>query len=163
MARQLGISPSYMNLLENNQRSLSVKVLMELTDAYGVDWRRLVNDNDVTRLADLRTTVRDPIFGEDGPTCRNCAPPWTMRRAWCRQFLQLHQRLPVHAGDASSIWNSMVDLPDMLATSPETAIHDFFRQHANHFQTLEAPPSSARRRSAAGRTTSMPTSSGSCA
>ena len=31
MARRLGISPAYVNLLENNQRSLSVPVLLALT------------------------------------------------------------------------------------------------------------------------------------
>ena len=67
MARQLGVSAAYINLLENNQRSLSVKVLMALTDAYGVDWRNLVNDSEITHLADLRAAVRDPIFSSDAP------------------------------------------------------------------------------------------------
>ena len=33
MAQRLGISAAYVNLLENNQRSLSVQVLVALTDA----------------------------------------------------------------------------------------------------------------------------------
>ncbi|MEJ2435841.1 MAG: helix-turn-helix transcriptional regulator, partial [Pseudolabrys sp.] len=39
MAKALGVSPGYVNLLENNQRSLSVRLLMGLADTYGVDWR----------------------------------------------------------------------------------------------------------------------------
>ena len=39
MAEALGVSTAYVNLLENNQRSLSVQMLMALSDAYGVDWR----------------------------------------------------------------------------------------------------------------------------
>ena len=32
MARALGLSPAYINLLENNQRSLSVQVLLRLSE-----------------------------------------------------------------------------------------------------------------------------------
>ena len=67
MAQRLGISPAYVNLLENNQRSLSVQVLMALTEAYGVDWRDLVRDTDAGQLADLRTAARDPMFPGDPP------------------------------------------------------------------------------------------------
>ncbi len=38
MARTLGVSPSYINLLESNQRSLSVQLLMAIADAYAVDF-----------------------------------------------------------------------------------------------------------------------------
>src|SRR3546814_5369426 len=54
MAATLGVSPAYVNLLENNQRSLSVQMLMALSDAYGVDWRDLLKDEASTPLAALR-------------------------------------------------------------------------------------------------------------
>src|SRR5690606_8773574 len=62
MARVLGISAGYVNLLENNQRSLSVRLLMALADAYKVDWRELVRDEAASRLGELRTVLRDPMF-----------------------------------------------------------------------------------------------------
>jgi transcriptional regulator with XRE-family HTH domain len=37
MAKALGLSPAYVNLLENNQRSLSAHVLMRISEVYGVD------------------------------------------------------------------------------------------------------------------------------
>ena len=48
MAKALGVSTAYVNLLENNQRSLSVQMLMALADAYGVDWRDLIKDESST-------------------------------------------------------------------------------------------------------------------
>jgi transcriptional regulator with XRE-family HTH domain len=36
MAKVLGISAGYVNLLENNERSLSLRLLMALADNYGV-------------------------------------------------------------------------------------------------------------------------------
>ena len=37
MAQRLGISTSYLNQLENNQRPLTVSVLVELSRAFGLD------------------------------------------------------------------------------------------------------------------------------
>jgi len=58
MAKSVGVSTTYINLLENNQRSLSVKVLMLIADAYGVDWRDLIQDDSDRLLADLRTAIQ---------------------------------------------------------------------------------------------------------
>src|SRR5262245_55087416 len=62
MAAVLGISPGYVNLLENNQRSLSVRLLMALADTYKVDWRDLVRDETSNLLAELRSVFKDPMF-----------------------------------------------------------------------------------------------------
>ena len=35
LGKLIGVSAAYVNLLENNQRTLTVKVLMSLTDVYG--------------------------------------------------------------------------------------------------------------------------------
>ena len=67
MAKALNISTGYVNLLENNQRSLSVKLLTTLTDVYDVDWRDLVRDESSAVLAELRTVLKDPLFGEAVP------------------------------------------------------------------------------------------------
>ena len=136
MARQLGVSSSYINLLENNQRSLSVKVLMELTDAYGVDWRKLVNDNEAIRLADLRATVRDPMFTGAPPDLQELRAALDHAPRLVEQFLKLHQshrsllETLQHVGPGG-------DRSDLLSTSPESAVHDFFRHNGNHFPALE--------------------------
>ena len=67
MAKVLGISPGYVNLLENNQRSLSVRLLMALSDAYQVDWHDIVYDETSNLLAELRNVIRDPMFSSDVP------------------------------------------------------------------------------------------------
>ena len=62
MAKVLGVSPGYVNLLENNERSLSLRVLMTLADNYGVDWRDIVSDKTSNLLAELRSVIKDPMF-----------------------------------------------------------------------------------------------------
>ena len=67
MARALGISAGYVNLLENNERSLSLRLLMSISDTYGVDWRDLVVDRTSNLLAELRNVIRDPMFSGGAP------------------------------------------------------------------------------------------------
>ena len=67
MARVLGVSAAYINLLEKNQRSLSVAVLMALADHYNVDWRDVVMDKSANLLADLRNSIQDPLFAANQP------------------------------------------------------------------------------------------------
>ena len=62
MAKVLGVSAGYVNLLENNERSLSLRVLMALADHYGVDWRDIVADKTSNLLAELRNVIKDPMF-----------------------------------------------------------------------------------------------------
>jgi predicted transcriptional regulator/transcriptional regulator with XRE-family HTH domain len=143
MARELGVSPAYINLLENNQRSLSVKMLVGLTESYGVDWRKLVNNNDSMLLADLRATVRDPVFTGEAPDIQELRAALDHAPRLANLFLQLYQ-------DHRKMLDNMLQLsssgmlPDLLVASPETAIHDFFRDHSNHFAQLEAAAEAAR-------------------
>lgn len=143
MARRLGVSAAYINLLENNQRSLSVKILMELTDAYGVDWRNLVNDTEVTNLADLRTAVRDPIFAGESPDLQELRAANDHAPKLVERFLELYQHHATLRDNMRSMTAGST-VVDLIMKSPETAIYDFFRDHSNYFEELESAADAAR-------------------
>src|SRR5262245_15277063 len=67
MGKSLGVSAGYVNLLENNQRSLSVRLLTLITERFDVDWRYLVRDERSGLLADLRNVFKDPMFADEVP------------------------------------------------------------------------------------------------
>ena len=136
MARRLKVSPTYVNLLENNHRSLSVKVLVALTEAYGVDWRALVNDNEATQLADLRAAVRDPAVTADVPDLQELRAALDHAPRLVAQFLELNRNHRLMLENLENLRPSGA-ASDVLATSPEAAIHDFFRQNNNYFDALE--------------------------
>ncbi|MGI9491791.1 MAG: helix-turn-helix domain-containing protein [Geminicoccaceae bacterium] len=136
MAKGLGVSAAYINLLENNQRSLSVQMLMALSDAYDVDWRDLVKDETSTRLADLRNAVQDPIFRETPPDLQELRAALDHAPGLVDHFLQLY-RVHRTALDKILRQGSERTPDDLLALSPETIIHDFFRNHSNYFGKLE--------------------------
>lgn len=70
---------------------MCVKVLLSLSEAYSVDWRKLVNDNEMTLLADLRATVRDPMFSGEEPNLHELRAALDDAPRLVAQFLQLHQ------------------------------------------------------------------------
>jgi predicted transcriptional regulator len=145
MARRLGISAAYVNLLESNQRSLSVQVLVAITEEYGVDWRDLVSDRTENRIPDLRAAMRDPVFGGEPPDLQELRAAADHAPRVVDRFLQLYQSHRTMA-DRINRLSGRGQIDDLLSISPETAIHDFFRNHANHFEELEGAAETTRRR-----------------
>lgn len=148
MAATLGLSASYINLLENNQRSLSVPVLMSISTLYGVDWRDLTSDESAHRLADLRHVVQDPIFGETKPDLQELRAALDHAPALTEKFLQLYKGHRVALEKIMRV-SDKGGAADLLQSSPEAVVHDFFRTNANHFPALERAAERAAPRDAA--------------
>lgn len=136
MAKALGISPGYVNLLENNQRSLSVRLLMALADAYQVDWRDIVHDETSNLLAELRNVIRDPMFSGAVPDLPELRAAIDHAPRLVEHFLSLYG---IHRTTLERIMRQDANgAPEgLLATSAEAVIHDFFRDHSNYFHRLE--------------------------
>ena len=62
MAEDLGLSPSYLNHLERNQRPVTAQVLLRLAQTYDLDLRAFSGDLDSSAEADLQETLADPMF-----------------------------------------------------------------------------------------------------
>ena len=62
MAAELGVSPSYLNLIERNQRPLTVQVLLKLSAVYGVDVRELSGEDGGGLVDRLREVFSDPLL-----------------------------------------------------------------------------------------------------
>ena len=61
MAADLGVSPSYLNHIERNQRPVSAQLLLRLADTYDVDLRSL-NQAGAADEARLTEILTDPLF-----------------------------------------------------------------------------------------------------
>ena len=136
MAAVLGISPGYVNLLENNQRSLSVRLLMALADSYQVDWRELVRDEASNQLAELRSVIKDPMFSGGVPDLQELRAALDHAPRLVEQFLRLYS---IHRTTLERIMRQGTDgvSKGLLASSGEAVIHDFFRGNSNYFHSLE--------------------------
>ncbi|MEP1230503.1 MAG: helix-turn-helix transcriptional regulator, partial [Litorimonas sp.] len=65
MAEDLGISTSYLNLMEHNQRALSAKVLLRMAEIYDFDIAGLTGTGDTHLIAEVYEVMRDPLFKGD--------------------------------------------------------------------------------------------------
>jgi XRE family transcriptional regulator, fatty acid utilization regulator len=134
MARALGISTSYVNLLENNERSVSVQVLLRLFEAYGVDWREIAEDDGAGQLADLRAAIQDPLFALSRPDLTQLRAALVHAPDLAAAFLRLHRSYQAATDQLLSL--SEAEAPN-VTTSPEAAVHHVFRRNRNHFIELE--------------------------
>src|SRR5690242_4311290 len=62
MAQGLGVSPSYLNHLERNQRPLTARLLLKLAETYDLDLRSFSGDAGAADEADLQEVFADPLF-----------------------------------------------------------------------------------------------------
>jgi predicted transcriptional regulator/transcriptional regulator with XRE-family HTH domain len=62
MAADLEISPSYVALLERNQRPLTADMLLRLARTYRIDMTDLAGDGGAEYVARLHAALRDPMF-----------------------------------------------------------------------------------------------------
>lgn len=134
MARALGISSSYVNLLENNERPVSVAVLLRLFEVYGVDWREIADDDGASVLADLRAVMQDPLFADKAPDLSQLRAALVHAPGLAQAFLTLHQAWQAASDHLLSLADGEAPL---VTASPEASVHNMFRRHRNHFPVLE--------------------------
>ena len=61
MAEQIGVSPSYLNLIERNQRPLTVQILLKLGSEFDLDLSDLKSDSGET-VPELKEVFADPLL-----------------------------------------------------------------------------------------------------
>ena len=137
MARALGISSSYVNLLENNERSVSVPVMLRLFEVYGIDWRDIADEDGSSQLADLRAIIQDPIFDAGRPDLAQIRAALVHSPTLASAFLTLHRAYQSATDQLLALSGSAAGTEPILASSPESAVHNYFRRHRNHFRELE--------------------------
>src|SRR6201996_7678232 len=62
MAEGLEISPSYINLIERNQRPVTAQLLLRLAETYDLDLRDLATADEDRFFAELNEVFSDPLF-----------------------------------------------------------------------------------------------------
>lgn len=142
LARRLGISPSYLNLLEHNRRALPADLLLKLAEVVPVDLTTLSAAQGTRVEADLLEAFGDPLFDESSVMAGDVREIASNYPAAARAVLQLYE-----AYRASR--QSVQDLAGQVASSggdvdpahrsrfPTEEVSDLVQQHLNYFPELE--------------------------
>ncbi len=136
MAEELGISASYLNLLESNQRPVTVRVLLRLAERFQVDIATLAGDGDERLASELMEAFSDPIFDGHDVKATDIRELVASLPAVGRAVLGLYEGF--RSGGAATV-STMLD-PDGEATQsgiPSEEVSDFLQKRGNHFAELE--------------------------
>ncbi len=90
MADDLGISPSYIALIERNQRPLTADLLLRLARSYKLDMSELAADERDDYARRLAAMLKDPIFAEIDLTTLEVADIATSFPGVAEALLRLH-------------------------------------------------------------------------
>lgn len=142
MAERLGISPSYLNLIEHNQRPVTVPLLLKLGQQFAVDLQAFAEDEESRLVAGLREVFADPLF--DGSDLKNqdfrelAAGAPTLGQA----VVALYRAFRGARDDLQAVSERMADRDQLhlvrTAAYPQEEVRDLFQSNNNHFPELEA-------------------------
>ena len=140
LATKLGISSSYLNLIESNKRPLPAAVLIKLAQVFNVDLSTFASADDARLAADLSEAFIDPIFESHGLTNTDVREFANTSPAMARATLTLY-RTYVATREATQALASRVNeggREDLnLAAIPTEEVSDFIQRHKNHFPVIE--------------------------
>ena len=135
LATALGISSSYLNLIEHNRRKVTVNLLFSIAGYFGIEPGDLV-DGDEARLAGhLMEMFADDVFADSDVTNLEVRDLAHANPAAARAVLTLYDR---YRNDPGRTGTQPGDDGEGLQFHRATeAISDFLQLNANHFPLLE--------------------------
>lgn len=134
LAARLGISASYLNLIEHDQRGVTASLLIKLAETLKVDVAALSGTTERQLAVNLREVFADPMLGAEAPAEEEIYEVAAASPNAARAILALYRAWRVAREDAGGI-----ALPSgRRVLLPNEEARDFFAEHANHFPPLEA-------------------------
>jgi predicted transcriptional regulator/transcriptional regulator with XRE-family HTH domain len=141
LAEQLGISASYMNLIEHNRRAVTVPVLLRLADVLGADLGQFTPDDEARLVGELTEVFGDSTLAghEVGPS--DLADLVQTSPSACRAVLDLYRAYRSVRDEARAMAERYAGGAAAGAgdpVPPEDQVTDLIQQHHNYFPGLEA-------------------------
>ncbi|MBB3989379.1 helix-turn-helix domain-containing protein [Croceicoccus naphthovorans] len=90
MAADLDISPSYVALMERNQRPVTADLLLKLASTYRIDIASLADDDSEDLAKRLQATLKQPIFSDIDLPALDSADIATSYPGFAEALLRLH-------------------------------------------------------------------------
>lgn len=140
MARDLEVSPSYLNHIERNQRPITAQVLLKLARRYELDVRAFTEDPHLGQ-ADLAEVLADPMFKDLAIPRHEIAAVIDHAPGAAEALTRLYtafsdrrRRDTLGGGEAGAAERAD---QDEAVTSPNW-VRDYIQAHHNHFPDLDA-------------------------
>ncbi|MBY9067206.1 short-chain fatty acyl-CoA regulator family protein [Hyphomonas sp. WL0036] len=141
MAEDLGVSASYINLIEGNQRPISANLLLTLARVYDFDISDVGGAGDARLISELMEVLRDPAL-EAGPVGKNDVEDVVNANPdIARAFVQLYDKyrelaLRTYSDNNPLTDREKVELLEESARSVES-VRQMLQDHRNYFPELD--------------------------
>ncbi|RXG85841.1 helix-turn-helix domain-containing protein [Bradyrhizobium zhanjiangense] len=134
-AERLGISTSYLNQIENNQRPMSASVLLLLAERFSVDFSAISTNENDRLLALLVEVLADPVFAAHSPTFQEMKLVVQNAPIFAQALLSCHQAYRRNSEQLASLDDHI----GSWATEPTAyeEVRDFFHFVDNYVHDLD--------------------------
>ena len=141
LAERLGISASYLNLIENNRRPLTAPLLIRLAQTFQLDLQSFGASDDARLAADLSEAFGDPLFETHGLTNADVRELAITSPNVARAVITLYRSYAA-ARESVSTLGERLSMDEGLAgvdpsSLPSEEVSDMVQRHMNHFPELE--------------------------
>jgi predicted transcriptional regulator/DNA-binding XRE family transcriptional regulator len=149
LAARLDISPSYLNLIEHNQRPLPSHLLLKVAQTFSVDLATFADDSHARLAADLQEIFGDPMFEEHAVTT-NDVRELAESGAAARAIIALYHAYRAQVDSTRALAAKLYDGRDFLGINPahlpSEEVNDVIQHNMNYFPELEAAADEVARR-----------------
>jgi XRE family transcriptional regulator, fatty acid utilization regulator len=142
MAAELDVSPSYLNLMERNQRPITVQVLIRLNDVYGIDLRDFIESEGEHSAGEMEQILADPLFREAAVPRAEVRDAAENSPALLAAMVHLYRAYAAarEASEAGVAAGTDRDRAEPVpGESPVDRIRTIMHEARNHFPELEDP------------------------
>ncbi len=136
-AKKLGISTSYLNQIENNQRHVTAPVLLALAEVFSVDIATLSVDDSGRLLADMAEALADPLFKGEQPSAQDLKQVTQSTPSVARAFLAMHQALRRAGEQLAELDDTLERTGGLNEPTPYEEVRDFFHYIDNYVHELD--------------------------
>ncbi|MCF6197467.1 MAG: helix-turn-helix transcriptional regulator [Emcibacter sp.] len=136
VATAIGISASYLNLIEHNRRKITVQLLLKFAGYFGIEAGELAQSDDGQLVGDLMEAFGDDIFADTDITNQDIRDLAINNPVAARATLHLFDK---YKGQMASIGDPANLQPAQIATHHQAtdAISDFIQENANKVAELD--------------------------
>ena len=136
-AQKLGISTSYLNQIENNNRSLSASVILSLFSEYGFDLSQLALDESGRITTDLRQILADPVFADSHIQAQELKIAASNAPNVVRALLGLYQVFQKTREQLGQLDTTLAETEAAVAPVPYEEVRDYFLYKDNYIDELD--------------------------
>lgn len=141
LARELEISPSYLNLIESNKRQMTAPLLIKIAQRFSLDLRELGGTKDAALLQHLREVFADPLFEQTSVTVQDLTDFAESQPVFAEAMVRLFHAFTEARASGESLAERVVHgdpggTPSPVSV-PSEEVSDLIQAHQNHFPELE--------------------------